>query len=78
MSSDPCHMAVVEEGAGFLQKRILIQERLPPLRQPSFRAYAIGKGEEAGQIKAGRAADIVIWEAPNYMYIPYHEARQST
>ncbi|RAP13144.1 imidazolonepropionase [Bacillus velezensis] len=35
-------------------------------------AYAIGKGEEAGQIKAGRAADIVIWEAPNYMYIPYH------
>lgn len=35
-------------------------------------AYAIGKGEEAGQIKAGRLADIVIWEAPNYMYIPYH------
>ncbi|MBT2574914.1 imidazolonepropionase [Bacillus sp. ISL-51] len=35
-------------------------------------AYAIGKGEEAGQLKAGRSADLVIWEAPNYMYIPYH------
>ncbi|MCY8932050.1 imidazolonepropionase [Bacillus atrophaeus] len=35
-------------------------------------AYAIGKGEEAGQLKPGRTADLVIWEAPNYMYIPYH------
>ncbi|MCY8507344.1 imidazolonepropionase [Bacillus atrophaeus] len=35
-------------------------------------AYAIGKGEEAGQLKTGRTADLVIWEAPNYMYIPYH------
>ncbi|MGG3031363.1 imidazolonepropionase [Bacillus stercoris] len=35
-------------------------------------AYAIGKGEEAGQLKAGRSADLVIWQASNYMYIPYH------
>lgn len=35
-------------------------------------AHAIGRGEEAGQIAAGRQADLVIWDAPNYHYIPYH------
>ncbi|MBD1379584.1 imidazolonepropionase [Metabacillus arenae] len=35
-------------------------------------AYAINRGETAGQIAEGRKADIVIWNAPNYLYIPYH------
>ncbi|WP_072891134.1 imidazolonepropionase [Ornithinibacillus halophilus] len=35
-------------------------------------AHAIGRGDVAGSIQVGRAADIVIWDAPNYMYIPYH------
>jgi imidazolonepropionase len=35
-------------------------------------AFAIGKEDVAGQIKVGRPADIVIWEADNYQYIPYH------
>ncbi|WP_229740623.1 imidazolonepropionase [Ornithinibacillus halotolerans] len=35
-------------------------------------AYAIGRGDEAGTIAEGRKADIVIWDAPNYLYIPYH------
>jgi len=35
-------------------------------------AFAIGRGEVAGQIRVGRAADLVIWDAPNYHYIPYH------
>lgn len=35
-------------------------------------AYAIGRGEEAGQLAIGRKADVVIWDAPNYLYIPYH------
>lgn len=35
-------------------------------------AHAINRGEEAGQIKVGRKADVVIWDAPNYLYIPYH------
>lgn len=35
-------------------------------------AHAIGRGHEAGTIAEGRPADIVIWDAPNYMYIPYH------
>jgi imidazolonepropionase len=35
-------------------------------------AYAINRGEEAGRIAIGRKADIVIWDAPNYAYIPYH------
>lgn len=35
-------------------------------------AHAIGKTEEAGQLKEGRRADVVIWDAPNYKYIPYH------
>lgn len=35
-------------------------------------AHAIGRGDQAGQIVLGRQADIVIWDAPNYMYLPYH------
>ncbi|MFC4618337.1 imidazolonepropionase [Camelliibacillus cellulosilyticus] len=35
-------------------------------------AYAIGREHVAGQIKEGFPADIVIWEADNYQYIPYH------
>ncbi|WP_257349485.1 imidazolonepropionase [Pseudalkalibacillus decolorationis] len=35
-------------------------------------AHAIGYGERAGKIKEGRNADIVIWDVPNYLYIPYH------
>ncbi len=35
-------------------------------------SFAIGRGEVAGQIRVGRAADVVIWDAPNYHYIPYH------
>lgn len=35
-------------------------------------AYAIGRGDVAGSIAIGRRADIVVWDAPNYLYIPYH------
>ncbi|WLD95341.1 imidazolonepropionase [Alkalihalobacillus sp. AL-G] len=35
-------------------------------------AYSIGYGEHAGKIREGRNADIVIWDAPNYLYVPYH------
>ncbi|MBO9128954.1 imidazolonepropionase [Bacillus sp. 165] len=35
-------------------------------------AHAINRGEQAGKIKEGRKADIVIWDALNYAYVPYH------
>lgn len=35
-------------------------------------AHAINRGDSAGSIVLGRPADVVIWDAPNYMYIPYH------
>lgn len=35
-------------------------------------AHAINRGDSAGSLAIGRQADIVIWDAPNYMYIPYH------
>jgi imidazolonepropionase len=35
-------------------------------------AHAINRGQVAGKIIVGRQADIVIWDAPNYLYIPYH------
>ncbi|QWC22615.1 imidazolonepropionase [Bacillus haikouensis] len=35
-------------------------------------AYAINRGEQAGKLKEGRKADIILWDAPNYHYIPYH------
>lgn len=35
-------------------------------------AHAIGLGEQAGSLEVGSTADLVIWDAPNYLYIPYH------
>lgn len=35
-------------------------------------AYAINRGESAGKIALGRKADIVLWDVPNYHYVPYH------
>jgi imidazolonepropionase len=35
-------------------------------------AHAIGKPREAGTLEIGRPADFVIWDVPNYQYIPYH------
>lgn len=35
-------------------------------------AHAIGKAKEAGTLDIGRSADFVIWDVPNYQYIPYH------
>lgn len=35
-------------------------------------AHAIGKGAEAGTLDIGRKANFVIWDVPNYKYVPYH------
>lgn len=35
-------------------------------------AYAINRGEVAGKIREGRKADLVLWNAANYAYVPYH------
>lgn len=35
-------------------------------------AHAIGREDHAGKLIEGRPADIVIWDATNYHYIPYH------
>ncbi|HET7629412.1 MAG TPA: imidazolonepropionase [Bacillales bacterium] len=35
-------------------------------------AHAIGRGDSAGKLAVGRKADIVVWDADNYLYIPYH------
>ncbi|UOY93556.1 imidazolonepropionase [Ectobacillus sp. JY-23] len=35
-------------------------------------AYAIRRGEAAGKVKIGRQADLVLWDAYNYLYVPYH------
>nr|WP_237458343.1 imidazolonepropionase [Pontibacillus yanchengensis] len=35
-------------------------------------AHAIGKDDVAGSLEIGDPADIVVWEATNYHYIPYH------
>jgi imidazolonepropionase len=35
-------------------------------------AHAIGKGEAAGTLDLGKDANFVIWDVPNYKYIPYH------
>jgi imidazolonepropionase len=35
-------------------------------------SHAIGKGAAAGTLDPGREANFVIWDVPNYKYIPYH------
>ncbi|ARK30853.1 imidazolonepropionase [Halalkalibacter krulwichiae] len=35
-------------------------------------AHAINRGDVAGQLVIGRQADLVIWDVPNYQYLPYH------
>lgn len=35
-------------------------------------AHAIGRGGEIGSLEIGKKADIVLWDAPNHLYIPYH------
>lgn len=35
-------------------------------------AQAINRGDTAGSLALGRAADLVLWDAANHMYIPYH------
>lgn len=35
-------------------------------------AHAIGRASQAGSLEIGRSADFVIWDVPNYQYIPYH------
>lgn len=35
-------------------------------------AYAIGRGDVAGSLMEGRNADLVLWDVPNYKYVPYH------
>lgn len=34
--------------------------------------HAIGRASQAGSLEIGRSADFVIWDVPNYQYIPYH------
>ncbi len=35
-------------------------------------ACAIGKQEQVGSLMPGKQADIIIWQAKNYSYLPYH------
>lgn len=35
-------------------------------------AYAINRGDTAGKLIKGRKADLVLWDVPNYHYVPYH------
>lgn len=35
-------------------------------------AHAIGLGGEAGVLELSKQADFVIWEIPNFQYLPYH------
>ncbi|WP_449540285.1 imidazolonepropionase [Ferdinandcohnia sp. Marseille-Q9671] len=35
-------------------------------------ACAVGRGGEAGILAVGKEANFVLWDIPNYMYLPYH------
>jgi imidazolonepropionase len=35
-------------------------------------ALAISRSESVGVLKPGAQADVVIWNIPNYKYLPYH------
>ncbi|WP_204464407.1 imidazolonepropionase [Shouchella xiaoxiensis] len=35
-------------------------------------AFAIGQAEDVGSLEAGKKADVILWNAPNYTYLQYH------
>lgn len=35
-------------------------------------SHAIGKDSESGTLEVGKQASFVVWDVPNYQYIPYH------
>ena len=35
-------------------------------------AYAVNRGEIAGKLRVGHKANVVVWDAPSYQYVPYH------
>lgn len=35
-------------------------------------AHALGLAHEVGSLEVGKRADLVIYDAPNYLYLPYH------
>ena len=35
-------------------------------------AYAIERGDSVGSLDVGKKADIVLWDIPQYTYLPYH------
>ena len=35
-------------------------------------ACAIGRQEKIGSLEKGKEADLILWDAPNLDYIPYH------
>jgi len=35
-------------------------------------AYAMGRGELVGSLEPGKQADLIVLDAPNYRYLPYH------
>lgn len=35
-------------------------------------AHSLGKAGEIGSIEAGKRGDLVIWDAPNHRFLPYH------
>jgi imidazolonepropionase len=35
-------------------------------------AHAINRGKEIGSIEVGKQADLVLWDAPNYVYLQYN------
>ncbi len=34
-------------------------------------AHALGRGHRIGSLEVGKQADLVIFDAPNYKYLPY-------
>jgi imidazolonepropionase len=35
-------------------------------------AYAVGRGDDRGSLEVGKRADLVVWDVPNWEYLPTH------
>jgi imidazolonepropionase len=53
-----------------LQMRMTVEESLTAATLNG--AYSLGVSDEIGSIEAGKRADIVLLDAPNYLHLVYH------
>lgn len=68
--SSPTHSMPLVLTIACLKMKMTIEEAINAATINA--AFSLGLNQEVGSIEAGKKADLVVFDAPNYRYIPYH------